>query len=463
MPGLKEVRAIGPSAALTDRKAGVQRSVNLYLSKSESLGEDPQLILASTPGLETFADITGTTIRGSYYTGERWFVAADDTLYEVMSDGTYTSRGTLTTLVGFVSMRHGRDQLVIVDGSAGYVMGLNTNTFTQITDPDWLGSDYVEELDGYFIFVDPGTDQFYLSAIDDASALDALDFSSADAQQDDILTHRVLKRELFLFGSRSVEIWVNSGGADFPFVRYNSTPIDVGIIGKRALAFADDTLIWVGATERGDGYVYELQGHQPVRVSTKAVEEALATSSDLTLATMWSYRIEGAEFVGLNAPGMATTWVFNCATREWCEMGELVNGEWTPMRGDFHTFAFGEHYCADGDMLYRIGPELNGIDAEPLVRERTWPHLVSPSMETVNYAGIEIGCTTGNGGTITLEISNDGGYVYGSPLQKSLGATGRRMQRIRWLMLGSANDRVFRLRCTDAVGFNIHRATVDAS
>ncbi|MCK8275895.1 hypothetical protein, partial [Erwinia amylovora] len=89
--------------------------------------------------------------------------------------------------------------------------------------PDWLGSNYVAEMDGFYIFVRPDSDVFYISAIDNGSNIDALDFSTADAKPDKIITHRVHKRELYLFGETSTEIWINSGGLDFPFVRYNST------------------------------------------------------------------------------------------------------------------------------------------------------------------------------------------------------------------------------------------------
>src|SRR5205085_5478468 len=101
---------------------------------------------------------------------------------------------------------------------------LGTNAFTQITSPGWRGSEWVEEMDGYFVFVDPDTDQFYLSAIDDGSTMDALDFSSADTQPDNIVTHRVSKRELYLFGETSTEVWGDSGDSDFPFIRFNSAP-----------------------------------------------------------------------------------------------------------------------------------------------------------------------------------------------------------------------------------------------
>ena len=461
MAGLATLKAVGPSYMLADRKSAVQRAVNLYLRGVEGLGEDKQLVLQSAPGLTLLATLADQ-IRGSYNAGSRWFVVAGATLYEMSAAGVATSRGGLASAAGFVAMKHGRDHLVLVDGTAGYVLNLATNLFSRITDSDWRGSDWVDELDGYFIFVAPGSDQFYISAIDDATNLDALDFSSADTSPDSIVTHRVRKRELYLFGEVTTEIWINSGDADFPFVRYNSTPIDVGIVGKRACIATADSLVWVGRTERGAGYVYLMDGHAPRRISTQAVEEALSGSSDLSLCSLWTYHTEGSEFVGVNAPGLETTWVYDFATQQWHERGEWVNGAWSPLRVESVTFSGGVHYACGGDATYIISASDYSVAGSPMVRERTWPHLVAPSFEPVSYRSVELACTTGHGGTVTLEISNDGGFTFGAPLLRSLGAVGRWMQRIRWQSLGSSRDRVFRIRCSDAVPLAIHAAAVDA-
>lgn len=461
MAGQATIKVIGPSYTLVDRKSGVQRAVNLYMRGVEGLGEDRQVVLDSAPGLAPLVTLTAD-IRGSYNAGGRWFIVSGASLYEMTTAGTYLLRGTLATDTGFVSMKHGRDQLVIVEGANGYVLSLNTNAFGRITDSDWRGSNVVDELDGYFIFVAPGTDQFYISDIDNASTLDALDFSSADTNPDNIITHRVRKRELHLFGDLSTEIWINSGDPDFPFVRYNSTPIDVGIVGKRACVSAADTLVWVGKTDRGQGYVYRMDGHQPVRISTQAVEEALNSSTDLTQCSMWTYHIEGNEFVGINAPGLETTWCYEFSTGQWHERGEYADGAWAPLRAQSVTFVSGHHYACAGQVIYAMSGDVYTIDGLPIVRERTWPHLMAPSFEPVTFRSVELACSTGHGGNVTLEISNDGGFTFGPPLLRSLGAVGRWMQRIRWHMLGAARDRVFRLRCSDAVPFVIHAAAVDA-
>lgn len=467
MAGRLEIKAIGPSYQLADRKSAVQRSVNCYLRQIEGLGEDRQLVLDSAPGLALLVDF-GAVIRGSVNADGRWFVVAGSGLYEVQSSGAYQIRGSLITNTGFVSLSYSESQLVAVDGPNGYVLNLFGNTFAQIASAGWRGSDWVEYLDGYSIFAEPGTDQFYISGIEDAASLDPLDFSSADAQPDKILAFRVLKREIYFFGRKSTEVWINSGGADFPFARFNSTPIDVGCVGKRAAVLAGDTLVFVGRTVNGSGFVYRMDGHQPVRISTQAVEEALKTSTDISQTAMWAYQTEGSEFAAINAPGMQTTWVYEFSTQQWAERAELAPpgsvNQWQPFRADLMTFYDQKHFCASGTKLYLLDKNAETFDGAEIVVERTWPHLMLPSAEPVSYRGLEVQCTTGSeaAGVMTLEVSNDGGYVYGPPLLRSLGATGRRMQRVRWGFLGSAINRVFRLRTSSAVPMVIHSAEVDA-
>lgn len=467
MAGNAYLPAVGPAYALADRKAAVQRSVNMYVQSVEGPGEEPQFTLNQAPGLALKVD-TGSTIRGSYATDTRRFIVAGLSLYERDTAAGLTLRGTLGAvgLANYVAMKHGRDQLVLVDGPNGYVLNLSTNVFGQIADPDWRGSNWVDEIDGYFVFAEPGTDQFYLSQIDDATQLDALDFSSSDAQPDNIITHRVLKRELYIFGTRSIEVWIDSGAADFPLARYNSTPIDIGCVGKRAVIKAADALVFIGATERGHGIVYVMTGHTPQRISTRAIEELLSQSSDLSGVSMWAYQVDGAEFIGINAPGLDTTLVWDAAANQWHERAELLAGEYIPLRVDDVTFFSGEHYATGGDTDYIFDSDAYTLAGDIMPCARTWPHMKSGSMEPVNFRSLEVACTTGvvgHPGILTLEVSNDGGYTFGPPLQRSLGVEGRRMQRVRWHFLGSSRDRVFRLKCSSDTRFNLHSAAVDAA
>lgn len=455
MAGSPYVQAIGGSYQLADRKAAVQRAVNCYPKKLDGTN----FMMASAPGDVQVADLAAEG-RGQWVTDGRLFTVAGNGLYELVS-GSYVLRGNLVTSSGRVGMDDNKTQLAIVDGDNLYIYTLATNVLTQITVDGWRGSYNVVEIDGYFVFADPETDQFYLSAIDDGTVLDALDFSSADSSPDDIVTHRVSHRQLWLFGEFSTEIWINSGGADFPFVRYQSYTLDIGCVGVNAAVNAADTLFWIGQTQNGRGIVYMAAGNQPQRVSTTAIEEALKASTDISQASMWSYQIEGHEFIGINAPGLETTLVFDASQQQWHERGEW-NAGWEPLRADFITAYQGEHYAIDSlGVVTRLDATADTLNGRVLRRERTWPHMVQPSLEPVSYYSIELSCKTGYGGQIALEISNDGGNTWGPPLLRSLGATGRWMERVRWNGLGTSFNRVFRLWQTDAVPFALYSATVE--
>lgn len=459
MAGRNFIPCIGPSYHLDDRKAAVQTAINCYLEQIEGLGETRTLTQVSAPGLASYLSL-GAEIRGQRDVEGRWFVVAGGTLFEIV-DNAPVNRGVLSSFSGMASMSHNNSQLVIVGGAGGDVYNLNANTLAKITSDGWRGSKTVGFIDGYTIFVAPDTDQFYITALDDSSTLDALDFSSADAQPDNIVAALVKDPELILLGSYTTEIWMDSGGALFPFARYNSARINIGCVGTGACIVAADSIFWIGQTRTGSGIVYQMSGHSPTRVSTRAIEQMLAKSTDISAATMWTYQVDGHEFIGINAPGLSTTLVFDAAMQQWHERAEWVSG-WAPLRVTSVCKANGGQYAGDAQgNLYLIDPNVYTNGADPLVRERTWPHMVKASMEPITFRSLELACTTGYGGRVTLEISNDGGFNFGPKLVRSLGAIGRWMQKIRWLPLGTANDRVFRIRCSDPVPFNIHAVAID--
>lgn len=461
MAGTPVVQCCGASYHLADRKAAIQSAINLYPQRLEG----DTLMMCSAPGRVLLVTMPGA-IRGSHVADKRWFVAAGAALYEVdPSTGSYAKRGDLST-AGFVGMAHNNTQLAVVDGANLYVLTLADNTFARSDSEAFRGSRNVSELDGYMIFVAPTTDQFYISAVDDASTLDALDFSSADSSPGEIVACLVSHRQIWFLKTQMAEIWIDSGNQDFPFVRYQSFPIDVGAVGPRAAIIAADTLFWIGCTDRGTGLVYTAVGNSPQRVSNLAVEQALKKSTDLSQAVMWTYQIEGHEFVGISAPGMESTWVYDAAMppgAQWHERAEWDAG-WQVDRVGLHTFVGDAHFCGDdAGNLYRLDDTVSNLAGLPLVRERTWPHFISPQLEPTSFRSLELACTTGHGGNVTLEISNDGGETFGPMLLRSLGAIGRWMERVRWMPLGTSYNRVFRLRVSDDVPFSIHSAAIDSA
>jgi len=451
---------VGPSYELLNRKASAQRSVNLYLVGMETPSK-VSFIMQAVDGLSPFASL-GAEIRGSLEANGRTFVVAGSVLYELFADASSVSRGALLTSSGPVEMAWGTTELVLVDGVNGYVLNLNTNAFGQITSPAWLGSNRVAYLDGYFIFVDPGTQKFYCSAIDDASSLDALDFASAESTPDNINSHLVDHREIWLLGDLTTEVWFNAGGSDFPFARNQGAIIEVGCVATFSAQKIDNGLMWVGRDKNGSGIVYRSNGYQAQRVSTIAVEEALQASSDLSQAVAYVYQQDGQTFYTVNAPGVPSSWVFEVSTGAWHERCDLdANGDFMQWRVTNHVYSLGMHLMGDAlGNLYKLDRTKSTFNGSRRKCTRISPHNAAPSLDRLQFSEFALDCSTGLAGqgiapVAELSWSDDGGMTFGNPVQRSIGRVGQYLARVNWNRLGTARDRVWRLDFSDDAPFSI--------
>lgn len=459
---------VGPSYSLATRRADIQRAVNLYLVGMETPNKAP-FIMDSVPGLILLVSL-GSEIRGTYSTGSRGFVVAGSTLYEVHSNWSYTSRGTLASSTGTVDMAHGLSQLVIVDGSAGYVLRLSSNGFETITSEAFNGSTRVAFLDNYFVFTTPGTQQYQITAINDATTIDALDFASAESNPDNIVCHLVVQDDLVLFGEVSTEFHFNSGASDYPFEKARGIGFPIGCAAAHSAQTIDTTAFWIGKDENGSGIVYKLEGRQPRRISTTAVEQALQGSTDISEATAYCYQRHGLTFYCLNAPGLSSTWCYEVSTGQWHERCDLdADGQFEPHRATCHMFVFGAHLVGDADgKLYELDSDTYTNAGDPLVRERISPHSAAPGLVNVFYNRFVLHCTTGEAPQgvdpyVELSYSNDSGATWGSPILRSLGKVGERFARVVWNRLGMSRDRVWKTRFSGNAPFSIVGADVDTT
>ena len=458
----------GPSYTLALRKADIQRSVNMYLVGMEAPGKAP-FVLDSVPGYSLFSNL-GAVIRGRQFTNDRAFFVAGSILYELTSTGVMTSRGTLSTATGYVEMEYGVTQLVLVDGANGYVLTLATNVFSKITSSGFYGSNRVEFLDNYFLFLRPGTGQFYISAINNASSEDPLAFATAESAPDNLVAILAVQRRLLLFGQYTIEIWFNSGNVDFPFQREGTT-IEVGCIAAHSARTVDNTAFWIGQDKNGSGVVYRLQGYQAMRISTQAIEQAIQASSDLSSAVCYAYQENGLTFYAINAPGLTSTWVYEVASGAWHERCDLDSmGRFKADRGVCHMAAFGYHLIGGSDgVVYKLDRSVYTKNGNPLVRERTSPHSSVPSLKYQFFDHFFLDCTTGEAPqavdpVVTLSWSGDSGATWRGNRQKSTGKVGERFARIPWKAgLGRSRDRVWKVRFSDNAPFAILNADIGAT
>lgn len=451
---------VGPSYTVFDGRASRSRAVNLFLAPMENPSK-AQFVMASAPGLIQRAN-AGSVVRGAINAGDRAFFVAGSTLYELDSAFGITSRGTLATSSGEVGMAWGLTQLVIVDGPNGYVLRLSSNTFERITDEDWPGSRTVDYLNGFFTLVPPDTQQAYVTAIDDATSIDALDFVSAERVPDDLVGQVCVFGEWWMLGQLSSEVWTAVPSVDFPFARNNGANSDVGCMAAFSVKRIDNTFMMLGRDVNGGGMVYRANGLQLQRVSTQAIEQALAQSTDLSAAVAWVYQQDGLTFYCLNAPGLTSTWCYEVSTGTWHERCERdTSGEFASGRITHHLYAFGQNIGFDAaGKVYQLDRNTYTLAGDPLIRLRVSPNSVTPTRERQFFSEFVADVTTGEAPQ-GQEFFAELGYVnngVGTPknwLRRSTGRVGEFFSRLLWTRLGMARDRVWFLRYEGNTPFTI--------
>lgn len=451
---------VGPSYTVFDGRASRSRAVNLFLAPMENPSK-AQFVMASAPGLIQRSN-AGSVVRGAINAGDRAFFVAGSTLYELDSAFGITARGTLATSSGEVGMAWGLAQLVIVDGPNGYVLRLSSNIFERITDEDWPGSRTVDYLNGFFTLIPPDTQQAYVTAIDDATNVDALDYVSAESVPDKLTGQVCLLSEWWLLGAETSEPWTPVPSQDFPFARSTNTISRVGCLAPFTVKRLDNTFMMLGRDENGAGMVYQAQNLRLAKVSTQAVDQALAQSTDLSAAVAWVYQQDGLTFYCINAPGLTSTWCYELLTKTWHERCDLApGGGFAQGRITHHIYAFGRNVGFDASgRVYQLDRNTYTLAGDPLIRLRVSANNVTPTRERQFFAEFVADVTTGKAPQgqeffAELAYSNDGGLTWGNWIRRSTGRVGQYFARLLWTRLGMGRDRVWRLRYEGNTPFTI--------
>lgn len=466
---------IGPTYQLQSPRASADRCVNLYLEiiESNSAPNGEVGYFPKVPGLKTALTIGAGPIRGAYVTNTgRLAVVSGNKLYSVLysieAGWTAKESGTLVTSTGPVDMADNGNQLMVVDGKAGYVVSLITGTFQKITSEFFMGANRNCFIDGYFLVNNPGTGQFQISSLYDGITWDGLDFGVAEGLPDPVVGILANNRDAWVFGSKSVEVYWNSGDPDFPFSRRDGSFIEHGCAAAFTAQKFAGTVAWLS----DKGQVLMANGFQPQRISNHAVERAVKESwKGVSEAYAWTHVESGHTFYCLHLPGASTTWCYDLNTSQWHERAELIDGVYKPSRVSCCAFAYGMYVAGDSTdgRLYQLDAETYANGGDVLAWERTAPRLnkdgvnLFPSkFELDMQTGVGLdGIAQGTDPQVMLQISRDGGITWESELWVSAGQLGQYRHRAIWRRLGFGRDLVFRVRGTDPVRTVIVGANLD--
>ena len=467
---------VGPAYRARSSNMAAETLKNAYLETIASTGNAKQANFYGTPGSKTLLTV-GTAVGRGNYDQDGWtLITVGGTLYRL--DLVLTTATALGPIfddgkpVSYASNGRGGEQILIVGGGFAYILDLLTGALSApVTLPLTFAPVMCAFIDGYFLILEANTIRVWFSALEDGTSWSGLDFFARSQTSDNLVGIKVLRDKVWLFGSLTTEIFYDSGDTNNPFVPYPGSIMQEGLVSPWAVGNQGESLVWMSQDNEGRGRVVSATDYTPVRISTPALDFALASYpvDNISKAELLVYEAEGHPFACWTIPGI-TTWCFDA--RESALRQEPIWHERTtydPVTAT--TTAWRARGVCSTSVGILVGDTTTGaiytLDLDtfcdacgPLRRERTSAYL-SAENQWMFIQQIELGIQAGVGAVlgdaanpvIMGEISRDGGHTWDPPVEASLGPLGDYNATAIWYLCGRVrSDRfVFRVTQTDEV------------
>jgi len=494
---------LGSSYVARSVNAADNRMVNLFPEIIPEGGKEAAF-LQRTPGLRLLATVGSGPIRGLWQFNGLSYIVSGYNLYRM--DSSYNTRFLgVVGGTGPVSMADNGTQLFIACNGPSYIYNTVTNDFAPIADEDFTGAVTVGYIDGYFVYNEPNSQKIWVTSLLDGTSVDPLDFASAEGSPDKLVSLIVAHREVWLFGSSSVEVWYDAGLADFPLQRIQGAFNELGCAAPYSVAKMDNTVFWLGADARGNGIVYRANGYTGQRISTHAIEWQIQQYGNISDAIAYTYQQDGHSFYVLTFPSASVTWVYDASTQAWHERASWSGDQFYRHRSNCQMSFNNEIIVGDYEngRLYAFDPDKYSDNGQTQRWLRSWRALPTGTNDlrrTTHYS-LQLDCETGVGLSeppnsvdifdgeynvgylltedgkflitetgeyivataelyttmiprVMLRWSDDGGHTWSNEHWTSVGTIGSYGRRAVWRRLGMTlkiRDRVYEISGTDPV------------
>jgi hypothetical protein len=429
--------------------------MNWMVELMESPGATAKASLYPTPGVTSFATALSVGCRAMFTddeTGRTFavmgtsFVEIDIVTFAVTVRGAVATDGNPATIS---TNGVGGGQLLITSGDNAYCFDLGTNTLTtELTGGATMGA----VLYGYGLVFDKATGTVFLSDLFDLTTWDPTNFFQRSINSDPWQAMHVTPYGyIVLPGTQTGETW------------YIAASFSITQVG--------DTACWLSTGADGDYKVVRQAGFTPQRISTHAVEFAIAGYGDslrIDDAIGQCYGEHGHLFYLLTFPTAQATWCWDerlqGRANPWHQRGTWISEDsmFTYWRPVFHTFAGGMHLMGDPEtnVISKMNHDAyTDVDDRPIRRVRRSPAVLSAHQRVIVDA-LEILCETGVGTEASgqgedpvfmLRVSRDGGHTWGNQRTVKIGKIGEYWRRVIFRQFGLCRSLVFELSCTDPI------------
>lgn len=446
-----------------------QTHVNLY---AELTTESERSIAAfyGTPGLELFATMGDTPIRGWIVVGDFIYLVHLDTFWKINNAGVKTNLGTIPTTAGRVPMTYNGTQIAFTDGGGArlFVFTIATATLATVTTNVIDTPIDITFQDGYGLLI-YADGKFQKTAAYAFQTLDALEYATAESNPDGLLRIMSNNGEVVLAGTDTLEFWGNTGAPDFPYANQRGTTLEYGLAAPWSFVKYDQSLAGLFKNRMGQVQVMMMAGHAVRKISSPELDYLINGYSGVSDATAYSYMLGGHPMYQISFPSAMKSWLYDASTDLWSSLQYGLNGE--RHRGEMQVDFLNKPSVADyaTGAIYTVSPDVTTDDGTVIAREIITRHIpgggdrIAIHKLQVDFE-VGVGTATGQGSDpqAMLQVSKDSGKTWGNELWADMGLIGAGLTRVIWRRLGSGFDWTFKIRITDQVKVVITSASIDA-
>lgn len=364
-----------------------QDRTNVYFDVSKEPDRAP-VAAYGTPGTIHFCTPSGFTTRAMYFMPalSGILVLQGRMLFLVSDYGIPRKIVTLpneSDIQGEASITDNGTQVLIITRDHGYIIDTKNNyLITDITSQlPQGGSNSCAFLDGYFIVNRRNTQQFFISQLYDGLTWNALDFASAETSPDNLKAVVANNGYLYLLGELTTEIWVNNGGALFPFDKIQGATITYGLISIDSLAVINTSIVALVRDRYGMLAIGTIEGGRFTELSTPDISYIINKYATVDSADGFVYALNGRYFYQITFNNNAT-WLYDFTSGAWSriESWKLAFSKYR------YGVAFNRKFIvsnySNGRLAY-FDADTYTEEGAQLVREIQFNHVFAP---TQNYS-----------------------------------------------------------------------------
>ena len=460
-----EIQFAGGAYETFSKNLNSQECVNFFTHVDQE-GGTSQLSLRGTPGLKVWCDTEEyAEVRGLQRMGSHAYAVVGNKVFRINSSKTAKEcTGTLNTSSGKVSMDANTTQVMIVDGSAGYIV--TSASVSKITDGGFFSNPTtVTYQDGYFLVTFEDSGRVQVSDLNDGSSWDSTMYFNAEGYPDDTIAVFSDHRDAIMFGENTLEYWMTTSST-VPFDRKPGYSQSVGIGARHSPCQVDNTVFFL----TNKFQIARLEGHNPVGVSTRSIDYQIAQDSDRANAIGMEAGIEGNSFYILTTKN--NTWVYNVASKFWHKLASYPEPFAFRWRGNCSEYFDKKTIVGDYEngILYELDFETFTENSNTIKRDRV-PSAIKQDGKMIFHHCLEIffepgvgldGGVQGSDPMACLSYSDDGGYTWGNEIWRSIGKIGKYQWRAAWHRLGASRNRSYKLTVSDPVKWVVTGANLEA-